>query len=215
MKKLVFALLFAIVVLTIPDTTHAQRGRVDTSDLRERQRQKQKAIENPANNPFKIERSEPLKPAPPTLPSPLRATIDLEVVDVEDGDTLVISNTANQHLRLRLQGIDAPEKGQAFHDDAKEHLAGLVRGKSIAIVFDPHGKPDSDGRVVAKAYLGGNDVALEQVRVGLAWFCKDYKKMQSESDLYSYAEAEKEARAANLGLWRDRTPIAPWDYRKQ
>jgi endonuclease YncB( thermonuclease family) len=214
MKKLVYAVLATIVVLTIPNITRAQRGRGDTADIRERQRQRQLAIENPANNPFKLEPYEPIAPAPPPPTSPLRATIDLQVVDVENGDTLIINNTANQHLRLRLQGIDAPEKGQPFHNDAKEHLARLVLGKSIAVEFDPHGKPDSEGRVVAKALLGDSDIALAQVKAGLAWFCKDYKKAQSESDRYSYAEAEKEARASGLGLWRDHLPVAPWDYRK-
>lgn len=215
MKKLVFGILSAVVVFAGVVAGHAQSGRVDTSSLRERQRARQRAIEDPANNPIKLEPYEPLKRPPPAASEPLRATVELQVVGVEDGDTLIISNTANQQLRLRLQGIDAPETGQAFCNDAKEHLAKLTSGKSVAIEFDPHGKPDSQGRVVAKVYLDGNDIALAQVRAGLAWYCKEYKKLQSESDRYSYGEAEKEARAAGLGLWHERKPKAPWDYRKQ
>lgn len=215
MKKLVFELLSTVVVFAGAVTGHAQSRRVDTSSMRERQRARQRAIEDPANNPVKLEPYEPLKPAPPPTEGPLRATVELQVVGAEDGDTLIISNTADQHLRLRLQGIDAPETGQAFCKDAMEHLAKLAAGKSVAIEFDPHGKPDSKGRVIAKVYLDGNDIALAQVRAGLAWYCKDYKKMQSESDRYSYTEAEKEARAAGLGLWSEKDPKAPWDYRKQ
>lgn len=215
MKKLVFGILSAVVVFAGAVTGHAQGGRVDTSSIRDRLRARQRAIEDPANNPIKLEPYEPLKPPPPPKAGPLRATVELQVVRVEDGDTLIISNTANQHLRLRLQGIDAPETGQAFCKDAKEHLAKLASGKSVAIEFDPHGKPDSEGRVVAKVFLDGNDIALAQVKAGLAWYCKGYKKMQSESDRYSYAETEKEARAAGLGLWREKNPKAPWDFRKQ
>lgn len=215
MKKLVFGILSAVVVFAAAVTGYAQRGRADTATIRERQRARQRAIEDPANNPIKIEPYERLKPAPPPAAEPMRATVELQVVGVEDGDTLIISNTANQLLRLRLQGIDAPETGQTFCNDAKEHLSKLASGKSVAIEFDPHGKPDNQGRVVAKVYLDGYDIALEQVRAGLAWYCKDYKKMQSESDRYSYAEAEKEARAARLGLWHEKKPKAPWDYRKR
>ena len=215
MNKIIFTLLSLAVVLTGAITGTAQPGRIDTSDLRERQRQRQRAIEDPANNPFKIEPLKPLKPAPPPPPSPMRATIELQVVDAEDGDTLIIRNTADQHLKLRLQGIDAPEKGQAFSNDAKEQLAKLTSGKSVTIEFDPHGKPDNEGRIIAKVYLDGNDIGIQLIKAGLAWFCKDYKTMQTESDRYNYAEAEKEARGAHLGLWSQHSPQAPWNYRGQ
>lgn len=214
MKKFVFGVLFAVVVAGGAVVGQAQ-GRVDTSSMRDRQRARQRAIEDPNNNPIKLEPYEPLKPPPPPEPTPLRATVELKVVNVEDGDTLIISNTAGQHLRLRLQGIDAPETGQSFWSDARNHLHKLSAGKSVAVEFDPRGKPDSKGRVVAKVYLDGTDIALVQVKSGFAWFCKDYKKMQTESDRYTYAEAEKEARLAGLGLWSEKYPKAPWEFRKQ
>lgn len=215
MRILVLGMLSAVFVFAGSTNCIAQGGRPDALTMRDRQRARQRAIEDPANNPIKIEPYEKLKPAPQPAAGPLRATVKLFVVGAENGDTLIISNTANQQLRLRLQGIDAPEAGQAFFDEAKAQVASLLLGKSVAVEFDPHGKPDAEGRVVAKVYLDGVDIALMQIRSGLAWYSKDYKKMQTESDRYSYAEGEKEARASRLGLWREKHPKAPWEFRKQ
>ena len=212
MRKLILALVSTLVVITGVVKCQAQ-GRGDTADLRERQRQRQKAIEDPANNPFKIEPYEPLKPAKLPGASPLRATIELLVVGAADGDTLIISNTAGQHVRLRLQGIDAPDLGQPFYRDATDHLAKLASGKSVSVEFDPRGKPDEEGRIVAKVYLVGDDLGYSQVKAGFAWYCREYKKLLGESDRYTYAEAEKEARSASRGLWQEHSPRAPWDYR--
>jgi endonuclease YncB( thermonuclease family) len=188
---------------------------IDTSDARHRQQARQQAIEDPANNPFKVEPYDPLKPGEqPRARSPVRATLELKVVGVADGDTLIISNTANQRLFIRIQGIDAPEAGQTFSREAQDNLTDLLSGKAVTIEFDPHGKPDGEGRIVAKVYLEGRDIALEQIKGGFAWYCKDYKKQQSESDRYTYAEAEKEARLSTRGLWRDSAPQPPWKYRK-
>jgi endonuclease YncB( thermonuclease family) len=215
MRNFVYLLLSTILTLGCVITGVAQR-RMDTSELRRRQQEQQRLLEDPASNPFKREQSEPLRPQPPPpAPSAVRAMVELQVVGIADGDTLIISNTAQQHLLVRLQGIDAPEAGQSFSREAQESLTNLVSGKSVTLEFDPHGKPDSEGRVVAKVYLEGQDIALEQLKAGFAWFCKDYKKMQSESDRYSYEEAEKEARHATRGLWHEASPMPPWKYRKQ
>jgi endonuclease YncB( thermonuclease family) len=186
--------------------------------MRERLAERQRAIEDPANNPFKTEPSETLKPfKPPPLspPSALRATVELKVVGVADGDTLIISNAADQQLFTRLQGIDAPEDGQASKLEAQENLANLVSGKFVTVEFDPKGKPDTEGRIIAKVFLDGQDIALMQIRAGFAWYAKYYKKLMSESDRYTYPQAETDARAHGVGLWREKHPKAPWEYRKQ
>jgi endonuclease YncB( thermonuclease family) len=215
MKKLMFTLLFMAVTFAGTITGFAQRGRADTAEVRERQRQAQQSVEDPANNPFKIEPYEPLKPPKPPESSPIRATVELEVVGAVDGDTLIISNTAGQHVSIRIQGIDAPESGQAFYNEATKHLASISTGKVVSVEFNPHGKPDADGRIIAKVYLDGDDMGLFQVKAGFAWYCKEYMKMLSESDRYTYAEAEKEARGAGRGLWHEHSPQAPWLFRKQ
>jgi len=213
MKKLVYSL-FTCCLVSVCTVPAFSQGRPDTTDMRQRQAARQRAIEDPANNPFKTEPYEPLKPYKPP-PSPLRASVELKVVGVADGDTLIISNTANQHLFVRLQGIDAPEAGQVSFTEAQESLANLAVGKIVTIEFDPYGKPDSEGRVVAKVYLDGKDLALFQLKAGFGWYLKDHKKLLTESDRYTYPEAEKEARALRIGLWREKGPTSPWNFRKQ
>jgi endonuclease YncB( thermonuclease family) len=215
MRKFVYLFLSTSLVLVCAINGRAQRI-IDTSDARHRQEARQRAIEDPDNNPFKIEPYEPLKPgAQPLVRSPVRATLELKVVGIADGDTLIISNSANHRLLIRMQGIDAPEAGQTFSREAQDNLTNLLSGKAVTLEFDPHGKPDAEGRIIAKVYLEGRDVALEQIKGGFAWYCKDYKKEQSESDRYTYFEAEKEARLSLRGLWHDASPLPPWKYRKQ
>lgn len=215
MRNFAYFILSTILILVCADLATAQRRVVD-SELKDRMRDKQRAYEDPANNPFKIDASPPLKRGVPAQPgSPLRAIVELQVVGITDGDTLVISNTANQHLRIRIQGIDAPEVGQSYALTAQENLAQLLKDKLVTVEFDPRGKPDREGRIVAKVYLDGYDVGLEQLKAGLAWYCKEYKKELSESDRYTYAEAEKTARHSRLGLWRESSPQTPWEFRRR
>lgn len=214
MKKLINLLIFSSLVFACAATAVAQGGRLDTAETRRRIAERQRAIEDPANNPFKTAPYDPLKPLK-TQPPTFRATIELNAVGVVDGDTLIITNTANQRLLVRLQGIDAPEAAQFAFNEALEKLATLVTGKAVAIEFEPKGKPDSEGRVIAKVYLDGNDIGLEQIKAGFAWYSKEYKKEMSESDRYNYAEAEKDARSARKGLWRNASQLPPWDYRKR
>lgn len=212
-----FLYLFGSTILVCICVVNSSAQRIDTTDARERERQRQAALDNPDNNPFtRLSKDDaPTPKGQPPARSPVRVMVELKVVGIADGDTLIISNTANRHLLIRLQGIDAPETGQSFSREAQENLTTLVSGKSVTLEFDPHGKPDSEGRIVAKVYLGGLDIALEQIKGGFAWYCKDYKKDQSESDRYTYAEAEKEARKSTRGLWRETSPQPPWKYRQQ
>ena len=132
-----------------------------------------------------------------------------KVIHVQDGDSItVLDDTRTQH-KIRLTGIDAPERRQAFGNVAKESLAEQVAGQSVAVEWD---KVDRYGRKVGKVLLGGLDSNLVQVKRGLAWHYKKYEREQSPADRQSYAAAEAEARAAKLGLWRD-AALPPWEFR--
>ena len=134
-----------------------------------------------------------------------------KVIHVQDGDSItVLDDTRTQH-KIRLTGIDAPERRQAFGNVAKESLAEQVAGQSVAVEWD---KVDRYGRKVGKVLLGGLDSNLVQIKRGLAWHYKQYEREQSPADRQSYAEAEVEARAAKLGLWRDAAPLPPWHFRR-
>jgi len=134
------------------------------------------------------------------------------VVGIQDGDTVTVLDASNQQHRVRLAGIDAPEKAQAFGAAAKEQLARLAFGKQADLRC---AKRDRYGREVCSLYVAGRDVGLEQVRSGHAWWFREYAREQSLEDRNVYASAESEAREARRGLWRDASPQAPWAWRRQ
>jgi endonuclease YncB( thermonuclease family) len=125
------------------------------------------------------------------------------VVAVLDGDTIVVLATDRQRVRVRLAGIDAPEKGQPFANRAKAHLSHLVHARDV--VVDWH-KRDPYGRVVGKVRVSGVDAALEMVTSGLAWHYARFANEQSPADRKLYAQAQARAREERRGLWRDRDP---------
>lgn len=137
-------------------------------------------------------------------------TITGKVVGVSDGDTITVLDAARAQTKIRLAGIDAPEKSQAFGNRSKQHLSDLVFGKVVEIDW---GKTDKYGRTVGKVTVGGKDANLSQVRAGLAWHYKAYEKEQSPKDRADYAQAEIDARTRKAGLWADANPIPPWDFR--
>ena len=132
------------------------------------------------------------------------------VVAVEDGDTIVVLDDANGTYKIRLQGIDAPEGGQAFGDRSGQSLSEMVSGKQVEIEWS---KRDRYRRLVGKVLSDGNDVCLQQIKAGMAWHYKYYQDEQSARDRELYATAENEAHSARLGLWSDENPIPPWQFR--
>ena len=138
-------------------------------------------------------------------------TLTGRVVRITDGDTLVILDASKAQHKIRLQGIDAPERGQAFGTKSKEHLSDIVAGKSVVVDYS---KYDRYQRILGKVLLNGENVNLEQIEAGLAWHYKKYEREQSASDRITYSDAELEARRHKLGLWHDPDPVPPWDYRQ-
>jgi endonuclease YncB( thermonuclease family) len=133
-----------------------------------------------------------------------------KVVSVADGDTITILDFDRTQHKIRLSGIDAPERSQAFGRLSREHLASLVAGEKFAVETD---KTDRFGRSVGKVLLHGRDINLTMVAAGLAWHYKKYEMEQPAVDRLSYANAEVQARESRAGLWRDPEPTAPWDWR--
>ena len=134
-----------------------------------------------------------------------------KVVGISDGDTLTVLDAANSTHRIRLDGIDAPEKRQAYGTRSREHLAALAFGKPVLVVWS---KRDRYGRIVGQVNLGeSHDVGLALIEAGLAWHYKRYQHEQSSVDRGRYARAEDDARAKRAGLWQDQHPVPPWEYR--
>lgn len=139
------------------------------------------------------------------------ATITGLVVGVTDGDTVTVLDALKTEHKIRLSGIDAPEKKQAFGARSKQSLSDLVFEKQVTVETD---KKDRYGRDVGKILLStGQDVNLEQVTRGFAWHYKAYEREQSANDRKLYDFAEQGARAGRRGLWADAEPVPPWEYR--
>lgn len=139
------------------------------------------------------------------------ANIKGKVIKVADGDTVTVLDESDQQYRVRLTGIDAPERHQAYGSESTESLIGLVYLKKV--VVQSSGK-DRYKRVLGKILLDDLDVNLEQVKRGFAWHYKQYEKDQTSEDQIGYAQAEVLARQQQLGLWVLESPIPPWEYRR-
>ena len=132
------------------------------------------------------------------------ATLTGRVVKVSDGDTITVLDASNVQHKIRLNGIDAPEKKQAFGQVAKNHLSSLVAGKAVRVEYS---KRDRYGRVLGTVFVGDTDINLKMIADGLAWHYKKFDKTPS------YAKAEDAARSKRLGLWRDPKPVEPETFR--
>jgi micrococcal nuclease len=130
-------------------------------------------------------------------------TLTGKVVSVTDGDTIKLLQ-GEKLYKIRLNGIDAPEMGQAYGRKSKEYLASLVFGKRVAVIVRD---TDRYGRYVGDLLIDGKSASAELVAAGLAWHYVYYSKDEK------LAALEKEARAKKLGLWADPNPIPPWEFR--
>ena len=139
-------------------------------------------------------------------------TITGKVIAVTDGDTIRVLDAQHIQYKVRLAGIDAPESKQAYGARSKKNLSNLVFGKTVTIEFTKH---DRYGRIVGKVLYKNLDMDLQQIEVGIAWHYKQYAKEQSMEDRLRYADAERHARAAHLGLWIDVDPVPPWEWRRR
>ena len=133
------------------------------------------------------------------------------VVKVTDGDTINVLEAGNVLHKVRLTGIDAPEKAQPYGRKSQEYLAGMIAGKLVLIESN---KQDRYGRDLGKVILDGQDINLEQIKSGMAWWYLYYKKQQSQADQIAYEEAEDHAKVNRLGLWIEDNPIEPWQWRR-
>lgn len=140
------------------------------------------------------------------------ATLQGKVVSVADGDTVTVLDSQKTQYKIRLQGIDAPERAQAFGNKSKQSLHEMVHSKQVTVDYQ---KKDKYGRVVGKILLNNTDVCLEQLKRGMAWHYKQYANEQPKEDQETYSLAEQQAKTELKGLWKDKQPVPPWEFRKQ
>ncbi len=129
-----------------------------------------------------------------------------KVVSIIDGDTYDLLIDGKEKVRIRMEGIDAPEKGMPFYKVSKKYLSALCFKKDVKIEIT--GK-DRYKRLLAYTYMeDGTELSHEMIRAGLAWHYKQYNSNRELSEL------ENEAKAMKRGLWIEDNPMAPWANRK-
>lgn len=138
-------------------------------------------------------------------------TLNGLVVGITDGDTLTLL-VDRQQYKIRIAGIDAPERHQAWGDKSKLNISRLSHSKT-AIADCP--KVDRWGRQICKVTVNGVDIGLEQVKDGMAWWYRKYAKEQAAEDRPIYENAELMAQLRRLGLWGETNPMPPWDFRRE
>lgn len=135
------------------------------------------------------------------------------VVAIADGDTVTVLDDGQAQHKIRLAGIDAPERGQPFGDASKKSLSALAFNQAVTVVWQ---KRDRYGRLVGvvRVQPSGTDVNLAQVAAGMAWHYSAYAGEQTASDRDLYGSAEVRARETRRGLWRDPKAVPPWEFRR-
>ena len=134
------------------------------------------------------------------------ADISGRIVRVLDGDTVEVLETGNRLTRIRLAGIDAPEKNQPFGQRSRKELTSMVAQRPVTIT---ESETDRYGRLLGTVWLGMTDVNAEQIRKGLAWAYRYHGKPIRPD----YAVLEAEARRQSTGLWSAPGQTEPWCWR--
>ena len=132
-------------------------------------------------------------------------TISGTVVKVADGDTFTLLTADNHTVKIRLHGIDAPEKGQDFYRVSRDYLASITMHQRVEVIVTSR---DRYKRTVGLVSVNGTNVNEAMLRSGLAWHYREYDKKAEWSAL------EKKARAERAGLWKMPHPVPPWQFRK-
>ena len=135
-------------------------------------------------------------------------TIRGRVARISDGDTITVVTAGNKRQKVRLYGVDAPELHQAFGQKARTQLEKLIDGHDVNV---EEVDIDDYGRVVGIVTIGGENLNLQMVKSGYAWV---YSHFCRKSFCRDWEREEAEARRARRGLWREKEPMPPWDWRR-
>lgn len=135
-----------------------------------------------------------------------------QAIKVSDGDTMNVQKVENgkfvgEIVKIRMFGIDAPEKTQDYGSESKQALEKLVSGKILEI---EEKNRDRYGRTVAVVYVDGKNVNEEMVKNGNAWWYQEYDKNDTRMQAY-----QENAKKNKLGLFGKRGYVEPWNYRKE
>ena len=132
-------------------------------------------------------------------------TLKGRIIKISDGDTVTLLDSTNTQHKIRLDGIDCPERKQPFGTKATNFVKKLTTGKTIVVEWE---KKDRYGRILGYVYADGVNVNKELLKNGLAWHYKHYNEDQE------LAKLEQQAKDKKLNIWSDKNPIEPYRWRK-
>lgn len=139
-----------------------------------------------------------------TLSNFAHADLFGKVIKVSDGDTITILTGDKKPVRIRLENIDTPEHGQPYGTQARNFTNTLVYSKFVKVHSSGQ---DQYGRTLGTIYLNDQNVNKAIVQNGYAWA---YRRYLQDS---SYISLENDAKSHKRGLWRDKNPIEPSQWR--
>jgi micrococcal nuclease len=132
-----------------------------------------------------------------------------KVVSVTDGDTIKVYNAEQGQVKIRLYGIDTPEKAQPYGKAAGKYLASLIAGATVEVESVT---TDRYGRTVGIVWGGKTNINQQMVMTGYAWVYQRYCDRDFCSDWLTF---EDKARSSRIGLWQESNPIPPWEWRRR
>lgn len=139
----------------------------------------------------------------------MAGTIEGKVVRIADGDTVTLLTDNHEQVKIRLYGIDTPERGQAFGSRATDYTRKALAGRRVTV--EEHGR-DRYGRVVGIVRQeDGQSINEQLLKAGLAWVYTQYCKIPKCQD---WRKLEENARTARKGIWQDANPVPPWLWRR-
>lgn len=138
-----------------------------------------------------------------------KTLIKIRIKVVYDGDTVGVEGKDKKMYPIRLQGVDAREKGQDYGGLSRKSPAKLVEDRVVLIIVN---EKTISNQYIGRIYLDGDDIGLKQIEAGKAWHFKKYNYAQPAEDRKRFSQAEVKARIDRVGLWEDKAPIPPWEY---
>ena len=142
----------------------------------------------------------------PALTPSTATRTEVQILSVVDGDTIKVRTDSGQ-LKIRMAGIDAPERDQPFGTQSQAMLTDYLASGNIQLA--EHGT-DNYGRTLATVYVGDRNINLLMVQSGGAWMYRKY------NDSPDFVSAEAVAKQTKAGLWATtfHVPVAPWIWRE-
>lgn len=142
-------------------------------------------------------------------PAALAWTLQGQVVAVISGDTIRVRDDKKVQHTVRLAGLDAPEKFQTYGQRSLDSLRELVFQRYVVVEVARQGASPRVGLV----RFGARDINLEQLQLGGAWYAASHAPDLPAATRQAYADAQEDARQRRVGLWREKSPIPPWEFR--